>query len=413
MRILLINNYHYPKGGADKVYFNTAQLLRQYGHEVFFFSTRHPDNHPSDEEAFFAENQGFREASLIQKIKKIPSFVYNKDAYEKLLVYLDEIRPDVAHIHLFMGGLSTSILHALREKKIPVVHTAHDYRMICPSYLFKDGKGKVCERCRNKFYAQCIIHRCSDNNLAQSTMLALDAYHRRYRVDPVDLIDRFIFVSRFSMNKHLEFEERFRTKAIKLYNFHPELPQIKPTAAKGEYFLFYGRLSREKGLSTLIEAARRASIPLKVVGTGPLADQYQGRPLPDIEFLGFQKGEALWDLVRGASFVIVPSECYENNPLTIVEAYSFGKPVIGSRLGGIPEIIEEGKTGFCFESGNPDDLAQVITKARKVSAGDYQLMSERARKFAEKHFSPEAHYDHLMRIYSYLAKKETAKPAKY
>jgi glycosyltransferase involved in cell wall biosynthesis len=180
----------------------------------------------------------------------------------------------------------------------------------------------------------------------------------------------------------------------------PGLEKVNPVHTKGDYFLFYGRLSREKGVDTLIQAAQQAGIRLKLAGTGSLSEKYGSSPDPRIEFLGHQTGAALWKLVSQASFVLVPSEWYENNPLTILEAYGLGKPVIGSRIGGIPEIVQDGQSGFLFEPGNINELAALLKKAADMDELEYQRMSMSARRFANKTFEPEKHYAQLIKIYT-------------
>ncbi|MDO9254599.1 MAG: glycosyltransferase [Bacteroidales bacterium] len=400
MKILMINNYHFRKGGADAVYFNTAELLKQNGHDVYYFSAKSPDTIPCETEKYFANGHNFRKLSIGKKISSIPSFIYNRDAYDKLLILLDEIKPDLVHIHLFMGGLTSSILTAIQKKNIPVVHSVHDYRLICPAYLFMDGKNMVCEKCIDKFYLRCTFKKCSENKLGQSAILSMDAYFRKYVIKPVILIDRFIFVSRFIKKKHIEFDPSYNIKGDMLYNFKPDLKSIVPTTVKGKYFLYLGRISREKGVHTLFESALKAGISLKIVGTGPIAEQLMDRHSENVEFLGYKSGDELWSLVRLASFIVVPSEWYENNPLTIIEAYSFGKPVIGSRIGGIPEIIEENKTGYLFNPGNESELEAVLKRADSLPDEEYQVMSMNARALAEKLFNPETHYNELIRIYN-------------
>jgi glycosyltransferase involved in cell wall biosynthesis len=179
----------------------------------------------------------------------------------------------------------------------------------------------------------------------------------------------------------------------------PNLNQIIATSKKGNYFVYYGRISREKGINTLIKAFQNSSINLKIIGTGPLLDEYTNKKHQNIEFVGYKTGAELTELVSNASFIIVPSQWYENNPMTIVEGYSYGKPVIGANIGGIPEIIEDGKTGYLFESGNSDDLLSMVSKADSLSDKEYEKMSKNARQFAEDNFNPEIHYQQLMTIY--------------
>jgi glycosyltransferase involved in cell wall biosynthesis len=402
MKILLINSCHYRRGGADVVYLNTGELLKQKGHQVFYFSMKYDQNLPDENAVFFAETTDQRNSSIANKIKAVPRFIYNKDAYSKLSALLDKIKPDIAHIHLFLGKLSSSILKALKEKNIPVVASVHDYRLLCPAYLFLDGQNKICEKCVNGFYLNCTIKRCSEGNLFQSMVLSADAYFRKYRMNPIDYIHRFIFVSDFIRKKHISFNAAYKTREKLLYNFVPDLDKIAPTIIRGDYFLFYGRLSREKGVETLLKAAQKAGIRLKVVGTGNLYEKFIAANYKNIEFLGYKSGKELDDLIRHASFVIVPSEWYENNPLTILEAYSHGKPVIGSAIGGIPEIIDDTKTGFLFESGNEAQLSETLVKADQLSEAEFQRMSMSAREFANSHFEPEKHYNDLMKIYTEL-----------
>jgi len=406
MKILMINNYHFRKGGADAVYFNTAELLKQYGHEVYYFSAKSAESIPCETDKYFTTSHDYRKLSIGNKLSAIPSFIYNKEAYNKLLQLLDEIKPDIAHIHLFMGGLTSSVLKALEKKKIPVVHSVHDYRLICPAYLFIDGKNEVCEKCIDKFYLRCTIKKCSENKIGQSAILTMDAYFRKYITKPVNLIDRFIFVSRFINNKHIEFDSGYKIKGSMLYNFKPDLKSIVPTTVKGKYFLYFGRISREKGVQTLFESSLKAGISLKIVGTGPIAEQLINQNFRNVEFLGFKSGDELWSLIQSASFIVVPSEWYENNPLTIIEAYAFGKPVIGSRIGGIPEIIDDNKTGYLFYPGNTSELEEVLKRADNLSETEYQVMSANARALAEKLFNPDTHYNELMRIYEDVIKNK-------
>lgn len=398
MKILMINNYHYRRGGADVVYFNTASILQQNGHKVSFFSIEHPNNEPCDFSDFFVKEHDYRKLSLINKILSVPSFIYSREAYKKLTDLISKEKPDIVHIHLFLGGLTTSILLALKKINIPVVHTLHDYRLICPAYTLLDRNDQICERCKDKFYLRCAIRRCSlEKNFIHSSMLAIDAYFRKYIFNPIKYIDRFIFVSQFSKNKHIEFDSKFKQKAEVLYNFN--INEIPTSNVKGKYFLFYGRLSREKGLDLLIKSALETNISLKIVGTGPLYNQFVNNfNTSNIEFLGYKKGAELFNIIRESSFVIIPSQWYENNPLTIIEAFSFGKPVIGSKIGGIPELIND-SNGFLFESKNVDSLTDAIKKAISISDDNYRIMSQNVFEFANRNFSKEVYYNKLLSIY--------------
>ena len=385
MRILLVNNSGVRKGGADVVFFNTAELLQRYGHRVSFFALSSENNIPNDFSGYFPKGTDYRSLSFVGKVKSLKDFFYNKEAARNLAQLIQKEKPDVAHIHLFFGGLTVSVLEILKKYNIPVVHSVHDYRLVCPAYTFLDRNNR------------CALKRCSlEGRFSHSIMLSLDAYYRKYFNNPVNLVDHFIFVSQFSKQKHLQYNNQFESKSGVLYNFRPS--NFVQHNFRGDYILFYGRLSREKGLETLIKSATNLKFKLKIAGTGPMLQQLQNSQNENFEVLGFKKGKELWDLIQNASYIVVPSEGYENNPLTIVEAFSFGKPVIGSNIGGITELLKNNR-GFLFEPKNVESLNQNIKIAMSLSDKEYQQMSQNVFKFASLNFSEEQHYKSLMSIY--------------
>ena len=407
MKVLQINKYYFRKGGAETVFFNTIRLLEGHGHTVVPFSLKSERNEKSEYEAYFVDYPELSESSFWQKIKNMPSFIYNSEAARKLEKLIQQEKPDVAHIHLMFNSMSVSILPVLRKYGIPVVMSVHDYRLVCPAYTFTDGKGNFCERCGSGSYYNCILHKCSKGNMANSLMLSLDSYFRSFFYQPVDYIDRFIFVSKFAMNKHIEKDKRYAGKCTYLYNFTPKVKDY--STVKGNYVLYFGRISEEKGIGTLLKAIEQTpDIRLKVVGTGPLLEQFKSLCQPNAEFLGFKSGDELWELIHNASFVVVPSEWYENNPLTIIESLMIGTPVIGSNIGGIPELIEEGKTGYIFQPGATDELRNILVKACAVSDAEYKRMSDAAKKFAEDNFSEENHYERLIKNYQQVIEQKKA-----
>lgn len=402
MKVLLINNCHYRRGGSEAVYFNTAQLLREHGHEIVFFSISDSQNIQTGQKEYFIGQGG--------KLKRLTNYFYNKDAARELDEILTVENPDIVHAHLMWGGINQAIFHVLKKHKVPIVHTAHDYRMACPAYTFRDGAGNKCERCRRWNYYQCALHRCSKGDIVQSSLMALEMYTRQIFYNPLKNIDGFIFVSHFSEQKHIEHNPAFaKSKHIVLYNYTKPLLRYDQTK-KDNYFLYFGRLSHEKGVPTLLKAiVRHPELKLKVVGTGPLEEnlkrEYVGSE--NIEFLGYRFGTELAELVRCAKFVCVPSECYENNPMTIVEAYSLGTPVIGARIGGIPEIIDEGRTGLQFDLGSVNDLERAILKVSSLNQEEYARMCHNAYDFYENNFSGESHYKELITFYESILNRNS------
>ena len=392
MKVLLINNIFYRKGGSEAVFFNTAELLKKHGHDVVFFSFKRPENIECEQSEYFPE--------LGCKINQLKNYFWNAEAAHQLERLIVAEKPDVAHVHLMWGGMSPSIFGVLKKHNVPLVHTVHDYRMVCPAYTFKNNVGEICEKCGGGKFMNCLKGRCAKGSLVQSVLMTAEMYLRNAKHHPVDNIAGFVFVSKFAQEKHLQYDRKFASaRNIVLYNY--TTPMLERAEKKGNYYLYYGRLSYEKGIPTLLEAfSKHPELKLKVVGTGPIEAELKEKfAQPNIEFVGYKSGEELFSLVRDARFVCVPSEWYENNPMTIVEAYSLGTPVIGSRMGGIPEIIEDGKTGYTFECGNLLDLESQIEKSNALSEDEYATMADAAYKFYKQDFSEDHHYEELIRFY--------------
>ncbi len=402
MKILLMNLFHYRKGGSEAVYFNTAELLREHGHEVCFFSRADEKDLPDPNADLFVDERRY------SAVQRILYYFYNFQAARNLERLIERERPDLAHVHLLWGGFSPSVLRVLRKHGIPVIHTAHDYRLCCPAYTFRNGRGDAaCERCGGGNYLHCMANRCCKGSFAKSAMMAMEMFFRNIFFPPAKYLSGLIFVSAFSRDKHRQYLRGFSPEtAVVLHNFSDSAARDPEAAGKPERpcFLFFGRLSAEKGLTTLVSAFEQLpGFELKIVGSGPmaeeLAEQIRGRRLRNVEMTGHLEGDALRRAVSGAYFVVVPSECYENNPMTIVEAYSHGVPVIGAALGGIPEIVDDRKTGILFTPGDPAALARAMTEAAGLSAVEYAGYRENAGRFFDENFSKERYYSRLMAFY--------------
>jgi glycosyltransferase involved in cell wall biosynthesis len=405
MKILQISNYHFIKGGADRVYLNTSKLLEDNGQLVYNFSSINPANYLSNNSKYFVGINDNRQRNLVSKLSGVKIYIYNKAAYRNLEALIKENKPDIAHLHLYYGGLTSSVLKVLKEMRVPIVQTIHDYRLLCPANAFLDNKNRICEKCKNKFYLQCSIYRCLEGNFFYSSILTLEAYARKYFIDPLDYVDHFIFVSKFSQHKHIEYNKRFQDKSSLLYNF-TFIPELWSVNKNKEYVLFFGRLSKEKGILTLLEAIKETKLKLKIAGTGPLQKDVENSVLENknIEFMGHKSGVELTQLITNASYIVVPSEWYENNPMTVIESYALGRPVIGADIGGIPEIVENNKTGYLFKSRNINDLALTMEFAGSIRDAEYSKLSHNARNFAEANFSPKSHYSNLIAKYSEILK---------
>lgn len=405
MRIVLINRNHFIGGGADRVYLNTGKLLEENGHDLAYFSSINEQNLDSDYEGYFVNDTKPKSGNFHTKIKGLKKYLYNTEAKDKLEKLINDFKPEVAHIHLFYGVLSASILKTLKKNGIPIVITIHDYRLLCPVNAMLDKEGNICEKCKDDKFYNCITKRCSQGNVFQSTVVTAEAYMRKYLYDPLTLINHFIFVSQFSRNKHISFDKRYEAKSSHLYNFSNTIENHQPK--KGDYLFYYGRLSKEKGIINLINAVKKTNSKLIIAGEGPQKEEvlHAISEYSNIEYVGFKSGNELNQLIINSSFVVVPSEWYENNPMTIVESFLLSKPVIGSNIGGIPELVT-GKTGFIFDASNEISLSEIIQTAERLNEEKYDIISKNCLIFAQQNFEQISHLKFLEEIYKTVIKDD-------
>lgn len=400
MKILLINNFHYIKGGSEAVYFNMAEMLVRAGHSVVFFSCTDPRNSSYGSNDYFVEPN-----NSVNPLLGALRYIFNGKARRSLERLIKAERPDIAHIHLFWGGLSSSILGVLKKHNIPVVHTAHDYRMVCPAYTFRRGDGTVCEKCLGGNYIHCLTHRCSKGKFAHSALMTFEAFFRKWFIRPIDAIDGFVFVSQFSYEQHLKAMPALKDKhCIVAHNAIAPPSQDEISTAMGSYYLYFGRLSHEKGLETLINAfSNLPHLKLKIVGEGDMEQKLRAMVTTDnIEFCGYQSGGNLRQTIKNCKAIVVPSEWYENNPMTIIEAQSAGIPTIGARIGGIPEIVEPNKTGYLFTPKSVEELILAIQTMESLDSVQYNTLSQECQHRAAEMFSSDALYPKIINLYNTL-----------
>jgi glycosyltransferase involved in cell wall biosynthesis len=400
MRVLLANKYFSLKGGAETVFFQERDFLLKNGVEVIDFSMRTPDNVRSDYEDAFLSTIDYQSAcGTIGKIRQAARFIHSSEAIYKLERLVDKKKPDIAHLHNIYHQITPAIISRLKKLGVKTVLTLHDGKLVCPKYLML-AHGKVCTACRGRRFWKVFVRNCVGSR-QRAALLMLEAYWHRWKRS-YDMVDLFLSPSRFLADL---ISARIPRDKIRLLPNGIALESQRPSFKDNGYALYLGRISGEKGIQTLLEAHERLGngLGMRIVGTGPLEKELRQR-FEAAEFLGYQSGPELAQTVSEAAFLVVPSEWYENCPMVVLEAMAMGKPVIGSRIGGIPEQVDDGSTGLLFEMGNVNELAEKM----KLLSEDLDMRREmgiKARKKVEKEYSLKKHCDRLMRIYEEISTK--------
>lgn len=410
-RLLNVNTYHYRRGGSDVVYLEHGAMMQRAGLDCGYFAMRHPRNEPTPWSEHFVDEIEFGHAyGLMDQLVMAGKVVYSFEAQRKLRRLLDRFPADVAHLHCIYHHLSPSILPVLRERGIPTVMTAHDLKIACPNYKMLNRTG-LCERCKTGSVLNVVRHRCVRESLAASAVVALETVVHRQLDTWRRNLDAIVCPSRFFIGKFVEWgwaRERF----VHVPNF-VDADHFRPDFEPGAYAMYFGRLALDKGVGTLIRAAHAARMPLKLAGTGP--DEAGLRALvvelgADVDFLGYTAGEALHAVVRGARCVVLPSEIYENASMMVLESMALGKPVVGARIGGIPEMVESEETGWLFDSGSAEQLAAQLRQVQDAPAKRLVAMGVAARRRVEAEFSRSRYQSAMLALYRRLgvALPETA-----
>lgn len=385
MKILLVHNKYQQPGGEDVVFEQERKLLASAGHKVA---------------TYCRTNDEIKEYSGARRLTLIRNTVSSEDSRREVLQLLRREEPELVHIHNTFMMISPSIYGACREAHVPVVQTLHNYRLLCPAAnFFRDGR--VCEECQEHSLWRGVQHGCYRGSRVATATVALMLTVHRQRHTWADGVDRFIALSEFARNKFIA-GGLSRSKIEVKPNFVE--PDPGERTSDGGYAAFAGRLSEEKGLDTLIAAWARLGnrIPLVVVGDGPMApkirQQARDRGITSIEFRGRLPRTEAQTVVKEASFLVLPSECYENFPMGMVESFACGVPVICSRLGALQELVDDGRTGLHFTPGSPEDLAEKVAWARSHPERMTEMGKEARREF-EKRYTAQKNYAMLMDIY--------------
>lgn len=414
MRILICSNFFYPRGGDCTYMFALADLLRRYGHEVLFFSMKHSLNRASEQQDYFVDFIDYerlnQSKTLTSAGKVLWRSIYSTQAGRRLRNLLHDLKPDVAHLQNIHAHLTPSILVELNRAGVPVVWTLHDFKLLCPESSFLSGN-EICEACRDRRFYQCTVRRCKKGSWGASAVASLEAYAHLFLRIP-ERVRWFIAPSQFLFDEFMKFGWP-RDRLVFMRNFLAELPSLG--ARESGYGLYAGNLHQKKGLRTLLRALDIAgNPPFRIAGEGPIREELEEearrRGLDNLRFLGLLNGQELAAEENGAGYGVLASECYENCPYFIMEMMAKGKPMVGSNLGGIPELIAHGETGWLFRAGDIQDLAQKLVLANG-DAGRARHMGRRARAVAEASFSAEQYYEQLLPLYQEVTRADPSEGA--
>ncbi len=395
MKILLVNKFLYPKGGAETYIFNLGSVLSSKGHSVEYFGLQNEKNTVGNSAGSYVSDIDFSLGT--KKNLKAPfRIIYSSEARRKIRAVLEKFQPDAVHLNNIQFHLTPSIILEIEKyrrksgRNIKIIYTAHDFQLVCPSHGMFDSEMKICTKCLDGNYFQCVKGKCMKKSLAKSVLAAADACFWKTG-KAYDFIDKIICPSYF-LKSMLDTQERFKKKTTAIHNF------VEPVSAvydKEDYVLQFGHLSKDKGTLTVLEAAKR--IPEKrfvFAGFGEAEEAIS--QVPNAEFVGFKTGNELKALIGKAACSVCSSEIFENCPFSVIESQIYGTPVIGSELGGIPELIRENETGLIFEAGNADELVKKLRFLLETE-GKLEEYTENCKKAQFE--TAETYYEKIMQIY--------------
>lgn len=408
MKILLVNYRYFISGGPEKYMFNIKNILEKNGHEVIPFSIHSNKNVETKYSKYFVEPIGDRNATYFEECKKTPKViwqmisrsVYSFEVKRAIQKEIKEVKPDIVYIIHYVNKLSPSVIRGAKQLGIPVVLRLSDYFLLCPRFDFMYQK-QICEDCLSKGYRTCIKRKCVKGSLFASVIRVLSMkVHKAIHI--YNDIDAFITPSEFLKKKLIKngFDEN-KIHCIPTFTFSKSRVD---ESTMGEYGLYFGRITEEKGVETVIKAYEMLpEYKVKIMGDDTteeaqrLKEYVKEHQLDNIEFLGFKGGTELEEIIKRAKFTLIPSIWYDNLPNTALESFQYSKPVIASNIGSLPELVIDKYNGYLFEPGNYKQLAEKIKEFDDEDK--VKIMGENSRSRLEDRFAAKTHYDNLLKIF--------------
>lgn len=408
MKILMVNKFHYLKGGSEKYYFELAELLKEKGHTVAFFSMDNEKNIHTNYKEYFVKPIDLNNGSKLQAL----DVIYSKENMKIMEEALEDFKPDIVHLNNFQRQLSASIIEPIIKKHIPIVFTAHDVQAICPAIVMLDSEKNICEKCIGGKYSNCIKNNCVKNSKLKSLLGAIEGKYYRNKKIYTKKIDYIITPSEFYRSKFIE-DGINENKIEAIHNFI-DINNYNLETKNNDYALYIGRLSKEKGILNLIKAfSEIKNKKLYIAGDGPEKEKInqiikEEKLEENIIMLGYLKQEEVKEYIKNASFIVVPSIWYENCPYSVLETQAIGKAVIGANIAGIPELVKDKENGLIYKY---DDISELKEKMQqlfenKELANEY---GKKAKEYAKKNYDKEEYYKKITTIYDKVIKEKQNK----
>ena len=400
MRILMVNKFLYPKGGAETYFLKIGKYYEEHGHQIQYFGMYDEKNTVGNAAEAYTYNMDFHEKG-IKRILYPFKIIYSFEAKKKMEQVIETFKPDIIHFNNINFQLTPSIIEAAYKRGIPMVQTVHDYQMLCPNHLFFDvHTQKTCEICLSKSKWNCSKKSCIHGSKMKSVIGSVEAILYGWR-KTYEKIDLYICPSYFMKEKLLT-NPIYRNKTVAIHNFIEEIKEFGPIE-KEEYVLYFGRLSVEKGFEMFLNTCKQLpDIKFKIAGTGPM--EQLCKDISNVEYVGFKTGKELDALISQAKFSVYPSIWYENCPLSVLESESLGTPVLATKMGGIPELIEDGETGELLEEISEKELRSKMEKLY-YNQDLLEKMSAKCIEKRKKMIVLEEYCEKLMEYYMQVLKK--------